>query len=70
MPETASLLWGLLFSSIGIGYFIYGRKQRNRLFYWSGIGLMLYPYVVERPPLMIATGVAVMAIPFLLKNRF
>jgi len=27
--DTASLLWGLLFSSIGFGYFLYGKKQSS-----------------------------------------
>ena len=25
---TAQLLWGVLFGSIGFGYFLYGKKQR------------------------------------------
>ena len=26
--STSSILWGLLFGSIGLGFLIYGRKQR------------------------------------------
>ena len=26
--DTGLLLWGLLFSSIGLGYFIYGKRQQ------------------------------------------
>jgi hypothetical protein len=39
--ETATLLWGLIFSSIGIGYFIYGRKQSNLVVRWCGLALIL-----------------------------
>ena len=37
MSDTASLLWGVLFSSIGVGYFIYGRKQQKLVPLLSGI---------------------------------
>lgn len=26
--NTSLLLWGLLFSSVGLGFFIYGKKQK------------------------------------------
>jgi len=28
--NTSSLLWGILFGSIGLGYFVYGKKQARR----------------------------------------
>ena len=28
LVDTAALFWGLLFSSIGLGYFIYGKRQQ------------------------------------------
>jgi hypothetical protein len=34
MDNSAPLLWGILFGSIGMGYFIYGKKQgRERRWY-------------------------------------
>ena len=42
--DSATLLWGLLFGSIGAGYFIYGKKQRAPVPLVCGIALMVFPY--------------------------
>ena len=66
--NTASLLWGLLFGSIGLGYFIYGKKQRNAVPLIAGVGLMVFPYFVSNTYLLVVAGVALMALPYLLQN--
>jgi len=62
--NTTSLLWGLLFGSIGLGFLIYGRKQRAVLPLLCGLALMIFPYFVTNTILMIVIGVALMAIPY------
>jgi hypothetical protein len=44
MFDTSYLLISLVFSSIGLGYFIYGKKQKHTVAYYSGICLIVYPY--------------------------
>ncbi len=61
--ETATLVWGLIFSSIGIGYFIYGRKQSNLVVRWCGLALILFPYLVTDTFAMVAVGAALMLTP-------
>lgn len=61
--DTAILVWGLIFSSIGIGYFVYGRRQSNMVTRWCGLALILYPYLVTNTLTMVAVGVAIMLIP-------
>lgn len=61
--DTTSLFLGVLFSSIGFGYFLYGKKQGNKGLYWSGIGLMVYPYFISGTWPMIGVGVALLALP-------
>jgi hypothetical protein len=61
---TAVLLWGLLFGSIGLGYFIYGKKQRAAVPLVCGLGLMIFPYFVPNTILLIATGVMLTAVPY------
>ncbi|KMQ75964.1 hypothetical protein [Marinobacter subterrani] len=61
--ETANLFWGLLFSSIGIGYFIYGRRQSNLVARYCGIALMLYPYLVTNTLALVAVGIVLMLAP-------
>ncbi|AOY86802.1 hypothetical protein BKP64_00645 [Marinobacter salinus] len=61
--ETATLVWGLIFSSIGIGYFIYGRRQSNMVARWCGLALILFPYLVTDTLAMVAVGAALMLTP-------
>jgi hypothetical protein len=61
--DTSYLLISLIFSSIGLGYFIYGKKQKHKPAYLAGIGLIVFPYVVYDPAYMIIIGLALMALP-------
>jgi hypothetical protein len=61
--DTASLLWSLLFSSIGLGYFIYGKKQSNAVVRYVGIALIVYPYFVHNPLAMVLIGLGLMFVP-------
>lgn len=63
MFDTSYLLISLVFSSIGLGYFIYGKKQKHNVAYYSGICLMVYPYMVSEPVLMFVIGIALMFAP-------
>jgi hypothetical protein len=65
--DTSLLLWGLLFSSIGIGYFVYGRKQNNKIVLYSGLGLMIYPYFVNTVLGIILIGIGLILLPRFLK---
>ncbi len=65
--DTASLLWGLLFSSIGFGYFLYGKKQHSVVPLLCGIALMVYPYFVSGNVLIVVIGSALSAIPYFIQ---
>lgn len=64
---TAVLLWGLLFGSIGLGYFIYGKKQRAVVPLVCGLGLMIFPYFVPNAMLLVGVGAMLIAIPYFLR---
>ncbi|MEJ2087594.1 MAG: hypothetical protein P8Y69_03790 [Gammaproteobacteria bacterium] len=66
--DTASLLWAVLFGSIGMGYLIYGRKQRSIVPFISGIGLIGFPYFVSNTVALVLIGAALVALPFFLKT--
>ncbi len=59
--NTAVLLSGLLFSSIGLGLFVYGKKQQRPVPLLCGIGLMVYPYFVPNLAVLIVIGSALLA---------
>ncbi|MBU2621072.1 MAG: hypothetical protein KKD92_01975 [Proteobacteria bacterium] len=67
MDSTALLMWGLLFGSIGMGYLVYGKKQRRGIALLSGVVLCSFPYFVSNVFLMILVGIIVMALPFFIK---
>lgn len=65
--NASLLLWSLLFSSIGLGYFVYGKKQKAVVPLLSGLGLMIYPYFVSSTILLVAIGAAIIALPYFVR---
>jgi hypothetical protein len=65
--EASSLLWGMLFGSIGLGFLIYGRRQRAVVPLVCGLALMIFPYFISNTILLVVIGVALMAIPYFLR---
>jgi hypothetical protein len=65
--DTSSLLWGLLFGSIGLGFLMYGRKQRAVVPLVCGLALMVFPYFVSNLILLITIGAVLIAIPYFLR---
>ncbi len=59
----ATLFWGLLFSSLGLGYLIYGRRQRLPVPFLCGLALMLVPYVVDDWRWLVPVGVVLAGLP-------
>ena len=64
MTSEAWLLWGLLFGSIGLGFFMYGRKQAQLITKYCGIALIVYPYFVPNVYWLVGVGVGLMAVPY------
>jgi predicted membrane protein len=61
------LLWGVLFSSIGLGFFLYGKKQRAVVPLVCGLTLMIYPYFIPNVIALVAIGIVLTAIPYFLR---
>jgi hypothetical protein len=65
--NSSSLLWGLLFGSIGLGFLVYGRKQRRVVPLVCGLALMIFPYFVSGTILLVVIGIVLMAIPYFVR---
>lgn len=65
--NTASLWWGLLFGSIGLGYFMYGKRQGAPVPLLCGLGLMAFPYFVSNNWAMVLIGAGLATIPYFLR---
>lgn len=66
--DTSQLLWGMLFGSIGLGMFLYGKKQKSLVPALCGIALMVYPYFISNAYLLVVIGAVLCAIPYFLKS--
>ena len=65
--NTSTLLWGLLFGSVGLGFFVYGRRQKTVVPLLTGLALMIFPYFVSNTILLVALGVTLIAIPYFVR---
>ena len=57
----------MLFGSIGLGFFLYGKKQRAIVPLTCGLALMVFPYCVSGTALLVLIGAALMAIPYFVR---
>ena len=67
MDGAGTLFWGVFFGAFGVGYFIYGRKQKRFVPLFCGIGLMVFPYFVSGTAPILLVGGALLALPFVFK---
>ncbi len=65
--DMTLLLWGLLFSMIGMGFFMYGKKQKALVPLMCGLVLMIYPYFIANAIVMVIIGVALTAVPYFVR---
>lgn len=66
--NSSSLMWGVIFGAIGLGFFVYGKKQKAIIPFLSGLGLMLFPYFILNTVVLVFTGIILVALPFVIKR--
>lgn len=66
--NESGLLWGVLFSSIGLGFFIYGRRQGKTVPLLAGIALMVFPYFMPNTTALVVVGATFVAVPYFLRR--
>ena len=64
----ANLAASIIFGSIGLGAFIYGKKQSNFKVLGIGIALMTYPYFVQSIIAVYVLGVVLTAALFIFRD--
>lgn len=65
--SASSLFLGVLFGSVGLGFFIYGRKQRTIVPLLCGLALMVVPYFIPNALLLFAVGFVLVAVPYFVR---
>jgi hypothetical protein len=67
MGSAATLYWGMLFGAIGLGFLVYGRKQRAAVPLVVGLALIAFPYFVTNTILLVVIGILLMAVPYFVR---
>jgi hypothetical protein len=65
--NISTLMWGIIFGSIGLGFFVYGKKQKAMIPILSGIALMVFPYFISNIYIMILSGIVLIALPYFIR---
>jgi hypothetical protein len=65
--STSFLLWSLLFSCVGLGFFTFGKRQQAVVPLVCGLVLMVYPYFVSSVWLLFGIGAVLVALPYFLR---
>jgi hypothetical protein len=65
--SEAWLLWGVVFGSVGLAYFVYGKKQQRFVPLVCGIALVAFPYFISNTVLLVVVGLVLSAVPYFLR---
>ncbi|ENV47764.1 hypothetical protein P255_01772 [Acinetobacter brisouii CIP 110357] len=65
--NATQLFLGVIFGSIGLGYFIYGKKQKRSMPFMCGLSLMVYPYFFDSNLAIVSIGCILTAIPYFVR---
>ena len=61
-----SLVVGVIAGAIGVGYFIYGKRQAKLTPLLAGVLLCIYPYFTDSLLWLSVIGLALIAAPFMI----
>jgi len=64
MKATSLLIWGMVFGAIGLGFFLYGKKQKAVVPLLAGIALFILPYFISNVYVLVFVGAALVALPY------
>ena len=67
MFDTSNMIWGLIFGTIGLGYFVYGKKQKAVIPFISGFGLMAIPYFVSNVYILVLSCLVLLVLPYFIR---
>lgn len=67
MNDTVLFVVYVVFGSLGLGYFVYGKRQKRVVPLICGVGLMGYPYFVSNAILLVVIGCVLIGIPYFIR---
>ena len=67
MEGTSLLMWGMVFGAFGLGFFIYGKKQKAFVPLMVGIALFVIPYFISNVYTLVIAGAVLIALPYFVR---
>ncbi|PKH03136.1 hypothetical protein CXF72_08095 [Psychromonas sp. MB-3u-54] len=67
MASSSIIIWSILFSSIGMGFLMYGKKQRAIVPLCAGLALIVFPYFMTSVLMLLVVGIILVAIPYFIR---
>ncbi len=70
MFESGTLIASLIWGSIGVGFLVYGKKQKEWTLAFGGLALIAVSYFVASPLFMSLLSIGIIVAIFWLVRRF
>lgn len=67
MDNASSLFWGMILGSIGLGFFVYGKKQKAIVPLVTGVGLFIIPYFISNIYILLISAALLIALPYFVR---
>jgi predicted membrane protein len=67
MESESMLIWGMVFGSIGLGFFIYGKKQKKIVPLIAGLALFVFPYFIADISMLMIVGAILIVLPYFVR---
>jgi hypothetical protein len=68
MDIGTTLIFSLIFGSVGIGYFVYGKRQGKLIRLLTGVALNVFPYLMSNVYEIVIIGVILTGVPWFIKS--
>ncbi len=67
MEGTSLIMWGMVFGAVGVGFFMYGKKQKVFVPLFVGIALFVIPYFISNVYMLVLAGTVLVALPYFVR---
>jgi hypothetical protein len=62
--SVSTMIFGVIFGSLGMGYIVYGRKQKKGLPLLAGFILCVLPFFISNIFFLLIAGIGAAVLPF------
>jgi hypothetical protein len=66
--DTTTLMVSLLFGALGMGFFMFGKKEGRMVPLFVGVALMVVPYFIANVIVLLIACALLTAVPFVVRE--